>query len=132
MLIGLDITNFAGKVNEEALVGAWQSEPGLARLMYLYRSKTSIRENLESGEIEAGELTIEDNHWEISLGDPCRDLANVGWNEDIGAQIRFSDLQSFLVVFLPALHEVESDLRLFRASLLARLINAMEIDLRNL
>ena len=27
VLIGLEITEFAGKVNEEALVGAWQSEP---------------------------------------------------------------------------------------------------------
>ncbi len=129
VLIGLEITDFAGKVNEEALVGAWQSKPGLARLMYRFRPKTSIREDLESGEIEAGELTIEDYHWEISGGgDPGRDLAEVEWNEDIGAQIRFSDLQSFLVVFLPALRDVESDLRQFRASPLARLINAMEID----
>lgn len=129
VLVGLEITDFAGKVNEEALVGAWQSEPGLARLIYRFRPKTSIREDLESGEIEAGGLTIEDYHWEISGGgDPGRDLADIEWDENIGAQIRFSDLQSFLVVFLPALRDVESDLRQFRASPLARLINAMEID----
>ncbi len=129
VLVGLEITDFAGKVNEEALVGAWQSEPGLARLIYRFRPKTSIREDLESGEIESGELTIEDYHWEISGGgDPGRDLTEIEWDEDIGAQIRFSDLQSFLVVFLPALRDVESDLRQFRASPLARLINAMEID----
>ncbi|MBK1633757.1 ATP-dependent endonuclease [Thiohalocapsa halophila] len=129
VLVGLEVTDFAGKVNEEALVGAWQSEPGLARLIYRFRPKTSIREDLESGEIEAGDLTIEDYHWEISGGgDPGRDLADIEWDEDIGAQIRFSDLQSFLVVFLPALRDVESDLRQFRASPLARLINAMEID----
>jgi putative ATP-dependent endonuclease of OLD family len=129
VLVGLEITDFAGKVNEEALVGGWQSEPGLARLIYRFRPKTSIREDLESGEIEAGELTIEDYHWEISGGgDPGRDLSEIEWNEDVGAQIRFSDLQSFLVVFLPALRDVESDLRQFRASPLARLINAMEID----
>lgn len=129
VLVGLEITDFAGKVNEEALVGAWQSEPGLARLIYRFRPKTSIREDLESGEIEADGLTIEDYHWEISGGgDPGRDLAEIEWDEDVGAQIRFSDLQSFLVVFLPALRDVESDLRQFRASPLARLINAMEID----
>lgn len=129
VLIGLEITDFAGKVNEEALVGGWQSEPGLARLIYRFRPKTSIREDLESGEIEAGDLTNEDYHWEISGGgDPGRDLADIEWDEDVGAQIRFSDLQSFLVVFLPALRDVESDLRQFRASPLARLINAMEID----
>lgn len=129
VLVGLEITDFAGKVNEEALVGGWQSEPGLALLIYRFRPKTSIREDLESWEIETGDLTIEDYHWEISGGgDPGRDLAEIEWNEDIGAQIRFSDLQSFLVVFLPALRDVESDLRQFRASPLARLINAMEID----
>lgn len=129
VLIGLEITDFAGKVNEEALVGVWQSEPGLARLIYRFRPKTSIREDLDSGEIEAGDLTNEDYHWEISGGgDPGRDLAEIEWDEDVGAQIRFSDLQSFLVVFLPALRDVESDLRQFRASPLARLINAMEID----
>ena len=116
-LSGLRSPISAGKVNEEALVGAWQSEPGLARLMYRFRPKTSVREDLDSGEIEAGDLTIEDYHWEISGGgDPGRDLADIEWDEDVGAQIRFSDLQSFLVVFLPALRDVESDLRQFRVS----------------
>jgi putative ATP-dependent endonuclease of OLD family len=129
VLVGLEITDFTGKVNEEALAGAWQSKPGLSRLIYRFRPRTSVREDLASGEVEPGDLTIEDYHWEISGGgDPGRDLAEIGWNEDVGAQIRFSDLQSFLVVFLPALRDVESDLRQFRFSPLARLINAMEID----
>ena len=129
VLIGLEITDFAGKVNEEALAGAWQTKPGLARLIYRFRPRTSIREDLASEEVEPGDLTIDDYHWEISGGgDPSRDLAEIEWNEDAGTQIRFSDLQSFLVVFLPALRDVESDLRQFRLSPLARLINAMEID----
>lgn len=129
VLIGLEITDFSGKVNEEALAGAWQTKPGLARLIYRFRPRTSIREDLASDEVKPGDLTIEDYHWEISGGgDPNRDLAEIEWNEDAGTQIRFSDLQSFLVVFLPALRDVESDLRQFRLSPLARLINAMEID----
>ena len=117
VLVGLEITDFAGKVNEEALVGAWQCEPDLARLTYRFRPKTSVREDLETGDIQSGELTIEDYHWEISGGgDPARDQIELEWNEDVGAQIRFSDLQSFLVVFLPALRDVERDLRQFRAS----------------
>lgn len=112
VLIGIEITDFAGKVNEEALVGAWQSKPGLSRLIYRFRPRTSVREDLAAGEVEPGNLTIEDYHWEISSGgDPGRDLADIEWDEDVGAQIRFSDLQSFLVVFLPALRDVESDLR---------------------
>lgn len=129
VLIGLEITDFAGKTNEEALVGAWQSEPGLARLIYRYRPKLGVREDLEVEEIEPGDLTPEDYHWEIvGGGNPTSDLAEIEWDEDVGSSIRFSDLQSFLVVFLPALRDVERDLRQFRSSPLTRLIDAMEID----
>ena len=129
VLIGLEITDFTGKTNEEALVGAWQCKKGLARLMYRYRPKLSVRQDLEADEIEPGELLREDYHWEITGGgDPAHDLADIEWNEDVGSSIRFSDLQSFLVVFLPALRDVESDLRQYRGSPLARLIEAMDID----
>ena len=129
VLIGLEITDFARKTNEEALVGAWQHKPGLARLIYRYRPKLSVREDLEGGEIEPGELTREDYNWEITGGgDPEHDLADILWDQDVGSSIRFSDLQSYLVVFLPALRDVESDLRQFRSSPLARLIDAMEIQ----
>jgi putative ATP-dependent endonuclease of the OLD family len=129
VLIGLEITDFAGKINEEALVGAWQSRPRLARLIYRYRPKLGVREDLKAEEIESGSLTLTDYHWEITGGgDPANDLADIAWDEDVGSSIRFADLQSFLVVFLPALRDVESDLRQFRNSPLARLIEAMEID----
>jgi len=129
VLIGLEITDFAGKTNEEALVGAWQSKPGLARLIYRYRPKLGVREDLEAGEVEPGDLTQEDYHWEMTGGgDPASNLATIDWDEDVGSSIRFGDLQSFLVVFLPALRDVESDLRQFRNSPLARLIEAMEIS----
>ena len=129
VLVGLEITDFEGKINEEALVGAWQFKPGLARLIYRYRPKLSVREDIEDGEIEPGNLSQEDYHWEISSGgDHKRDLAEIKWDDDVGTSIRFADLQSFLVVFLPALRDVEGDLRQFRNSPLARLINAMEIE----
>ena len=103
VLIALEVVDFQGKVNEEALVGAWQSEPGLARIFYRFRPKLGIREDLEAGEIERGSLTLEDYHWEISGGgDPAHDMAGIEWNDDVGSSIRFSDLQSFQVVFLPA------------------------------
>jgi putative ATP-dependent endonuclease of the OLD family len=130
VLIALEIVDFAGKTNEEALVGAWQFKPGHARLIYRYRPKLGVREDLESKEIEPGALTRNDYHWEITGGgDSAHDPAAIEWDEDIGSSIRFADLQSFLVVFLPALRDVESDLRQFRNSPLARLIDAMEIDL---
>ena len=129
MLIALEIVDFADKTNEEALVGAWQFKPGHARLIYRYRSKLGVREDLEAEEIQPGDLTRDDYHWEITGGgDPAHDPAKIDWNQDVGSAIRFSDLQSFLVVYLPALRDVESDLRQFRSSPLARLIDAMEID----
>jgi putative ATP-dependent endonuclease of OLD family len=88
-----------------------------------------VREDLESEEIVPGSLTHEDYHWEImGGGDPADDLDDIEWNDDVGSSIRFADLQSFLVVFLPALRDVEADLRHFRNSPLARLIAAMDID----
>jgi len=129
VLIALEITDFAGKTNEEALVGAWQFKPGHARLIYRYCPKLGIREDLETKEIQPGGLKRDDYHWEITGGgDSALDPAEIEWDEDVGSSIRFGDLQSFLVVFLPALRDVESDLRQFRSSPLARLIDAMEID----
>lgn len=129
VLVALEITDFAGKTNEEALVGAWQFKPGHARVIYRYRPKLGVREDLETEEIEPGNLTRDDYQWEITGGgDPAHDPAEIDWNQDVGSSIRFSDLQSFLVIFLPALRDVESDLRQFRNSPLARLIDVMEID----
>ena len=129
VLVALEITGFKGKTNEEALVGAWQHKPGHARVVYRYRPRLDAREDLESEETKPGDLTRDDYHFEITgAGDAALDPAEVDWDEDIGTSIRFQDLQAFLVVFLPALRDVESDLRNFRSSPLARLIDAMEID----
>jgi putative ATP-dependent endonuclease of the OLD family len=98
VLICLEITDFAGKTNEEALVGAWQHKQGRARLIYRYR----VREDLETGETKPGDLTRNDYQWEITGGgDPALDPAEIDWDEDVGSSIRFGDLQSFLVVFCP-------------------------------
>jgi putative ATP-dependent endonuclease of OLD family len=129
VLVGLEIIDFAGKTNEEALVGAWQFNPGQSRLFYRFRPKLAVREDLDAGEIEPDTLKLSDYHWEIlGGGDPAYDLADIEWDDDVGSSIRFADLQSFLVVFLPALRDVEGDLRQFRSSPLARLIDAMDID----
>lgn len=129
VLIGLEIAGFCGKINEQALVGAWQIKEGLARLIFRFRPKLSVRQELEDVEVKPGTLTFDDYEWElVGGGDPAHDLASIDWNEDIGSSIRFSDLQSFLVVFLPALRDVENDLRQYRGSPLTRLIDAMDID----
>lgn len=128
VLVALEIVDFAGKVNEDALVGAWQTKPGVARLIYRFRPRLAVREALEAEEIQPGDLQLDDYHWEImGGGDPNHDLLTLKWDDDIGTSIRFADLQSFLVVHLQALRDVEGDLRQGRYSPLARLIDASDI-----
>lgn len=130
VLIGIQLTNFEGKVNEEALVSTWKTAANQARIFYRFRPKPSVREALGTGERDPGTLTLEDYAWEIrGGGDPEIDLTHIDWNdEDIGETVRFSDLQSFLIVHLAALRDVEADLRSMRYSPLARLIEACEIS----
>ena len=74
---------------------AWQSKPGHARLIYRYRPKLGVREDLEAGEIEAGDLTHDEYQWEITGGgNHAHDPAAIEWDDDIGSSIRFGDLQS--------------------------------------
>jgi putative ATP-dependent endonuclease of OLD family len=128
VLVGLEITGFAGKANEEALVHGWQMGRDHARVFYRFRPNEKAREALAHGEREAGTLTLQDYRWEIlGGGNPGIDLTDIEWDTETGSGIRFSDLQSFLVIYLPALRDVESELRQARSSPLARLIEASEI-----
>lgn len=129
VLIGIELCDFRGKVNEEALVCTWKTAADTARLYYRFRPRSSIREALQAGEIDPGELKLDDYSWEIKGGgNPATDLTKIKWDDDIGESVRFSDFQSFLVVHLPALRDVESDLRNMRHSPLRRLIDACEIE----
>jgi putative ATP-dependent endonuclease of OLD family len=130
VLIGIELTGFEGRVNEEALVSTWKTAPDRARIFYRFRPRPSVREQLASGDIAPGTLTLEDYQWEIrGGGDPAIDLTEIAWDEEgIGESVRFADLQSYLLVNLPALRDVENDLRNPRQSPLIRLIEAFEID----
>ncbi|MBB2714749.1 AAA family ATPase (plasmid) [Rhizobium sophoriradicis] len=74
-------------------------------------------------------MTLDDYAWEIrGGGNPAIDLLDLEWNEDgVGEAVRFADLQSFLVIHLPALRDVEGDLRNPRQSPLIKLIESFEI-----
>lgn len=130
VLIGIELSDFEGKVNEEALVSTWKTGADSARIFYRFRPRRHVIEKLESGEIESGTLTLEDYTWEIKAGgDPEVDLNNIEWDDDgIGENVRFGDLQSYLIVSLPALRDVEADIRNFRISPLIKLIESFDID----
>lgn len=129
VLIGLEVRGYAGNINEEALAGAWQIGHDHARLIYRFRPRSSVRERIESGDPEVEKLVLDDYQWEIvGGGDPKMDLKDISWDEDVGQSIRFQDLQAFQVVFLPALRDVESDLRQPRLSPFVKLIEAIKIS----
>ncbi|CAB3919329.1 hypothetical protein LMG1864_05269 [Achromobacter ruhlandii] len=128
VLIGLEITDYGGKVNEEALAGAWSIEPNRARLIFRFRPRPSIRERLAVADPSLGKLVLSDYQWELQGGgDAAIDLAHIAWDDDVGFGIRFSDLQAFQVVFLPALRDVENDLRHPRISPFVKLVEASSI-----
>jgi putative ATP-dependent endonuclease of OLD family len=133
VLVGVEFTSFTGHDNEEALLHGTQIGDGRARIFYRFRPKPSVRAALAHGEIEESCLTLEHYFWElIGGGNPAVDLKDIEWddeNEEIGASSLYLQyLQAYLVVFLPALRDVESDLQRMRRSPLAKLIDASEVD----
>lgn len=116
-------------MNEEALVATWKIAADRARIFYRFRPKPSVRERLANDELAARALTLEDYAWDLRAGgNPALDLAELNWDdEDVGEPVRFADLQSYLVVSLAALRDVEADLRNARISPLIRLIEALDV-----
>lgn len=131
VLIGVEFSGFQGKENEEALLHGTEIEQDRARLFYRFRPKRAVREALDRGEFD-GALTLDDFGWELSGGGNVQvDLTQIDWNHELGdlgaTNVGLQYLQSYLVVFLPALRDVEADLKSGRSSL-ARLIEASQID----
>ncbi len=133
VFIGVEFTEFEGNENEEALIHGTQIGDNRARIFYRFRPKRLIREALARGELAGMPISLEDYGWELfGGGNPAVDLTAIEWdheNADIGAtMVGLQYLQSYLVVYLPALRDVEADLHQTRRSPLARLIDASGID----
>ena len=132
VLVAVEFTGFAGNVNEEALLHGTQIGPDRARLFYRFRPRRAMREQLQAGG-PTSPMTLDDYGWELfGGGDPGADVASLEWhheNGDIGATpVSLQVLQSFLVVFLPALRDVEADLQQSRRSSLMKLMDASGMD----
>lgn len=132
VLIGAEITDFEGNDEQEALIHGNQIGENLARIFYRFRPKRLVREALASGKV-VDSISIEDYAWEISGGgNPSVDLPNIEWDhesDEFGAHpVQLQHLQAYLVVFLPALRDVEADLQQTRRSWLVRLIEASGVS----
>jgi putative ATP-dependent endonuclease of OLD family len=132
VLIGVEFTGFRGRDNEEAMLHGTQIGDDRARLFYRFRPKRAVREAMAARARGPNTLTLADYAWELAGGgNPAIGLHQIQWNTDndaIGASnVGLQYLQSFLVVYLHALRDVENDLRNIRQSPLAKLIEASDI-----
>lgn len=128
ILISLEFQDFADKPSEEAMVNDWSVGDGIARLSYRFRPRRIIRQQITNGEREEDGLSIDDYGWELSGGSGGTDPLTVKWNQDFGISVRFEELQqSFLVVLMKPLRDVEQELRQSRTSPLGRLLAAANI-----
>jgi len=129
VLVSVELTDYIGKPEECALCGLWEVEPNRARITYRFRPHQSAREAIERGERQQNSLTIDDYRWELSAGSSGadNDPATVEWNAPCGNSVRFQELQAFKIDFLPALRDVENDLRHAQKSPLSRLLSVLDI-----
>jgi len=128
VLVSVEFTGFADKASEEAMVEGWHIADDLARLTYRFLPKSKVRQAILDGERPDNALTIDDYHWTIRGGGGEIDPATVAWDRDFGRGFRFEELQqSFLVILMKPLRDVEQELRERRASPLARLLTAADV-----
>ena len=127
-IVSVEFSDYADKPNEEALVADWHIGNDIARLSYRFRPKRKVRQEIAAGDRQPTDLLIDDYGWEICGGGGNIDPLTVQWNEDFGVSVRFEELQqSFLVVFMKPLRDVEQELRQSRSSPLGRLLAATDI-----
>lgn len=125
-IVSLEFSDYDERENERALVGLWEDWMGQARITYRFRPKESVRNQIQREERPPEHLTLDDYHWEITGGGDV-DPASLQWYEPMGQSVRFSDLQYFSLVYLPALRDVERDLRQTRISPLNRLMSVSDL-----
>ena len=128
VVVSVEIRDYKDDDNECALVGCCEIEDNLARLSYRFRAKTKTRDEIQSGEREPLGLShFEDYHFEMTGGGD-NDPATVEWDEPLGSNLRFADLQAFQVEYLPALRDVQQSLRQSYSSPLGRLLSVSDIS----
>lgn len=129
VLVAVEFTGFADAENEEAMVFGYHIQDDVARISYRFRPRRNVRDEISSGQRKPENLSLADDYrWEI-VGGGTTDPAVVDWNEDWGTSVRFEELsQSFLVVTMTALRDVEQRLRHQNSSPLFQLLSPDDID----
>lgn len=126
-LVSVEFAGFAAKPSEEAMVFGFHVSDDVARITYRFRPRRDIREAIKSGEHPGTHLAIDDYRWELTGGGAV-DPATATWSDEFGKSVRFEELQqSYLVVFMEALRDVNQRLRQSRFSPLGRLLTSSDV-----
>ena len=132
ILIAIEFTDFTADINQEAMLHGCQSDENgeVATIFYRFRPGRRARSEIEAEIRDPSSMVLDDYEWEIRGGTNGTPLDDIEWNTDAGSDYAaFSHLgQSYLLVFLKALRDVEHELRNTRFSPLAQLLNEESIS----
>lgn len=132
VLIALEFSDFIHDVNQEAMLHGCQSnEAGdVATVIYRYRPGRRTRAAIEVGDTDAENLVLDDYEWEVRGGTSGTALEAIEWDTEVGGDyFSLGHLQqSYLIVFLKALRDVELELRNSRMSPLVQLLNEEDVS----
>ena len=127
VIVSLEYKDFTAKPAQEGMLMHCIVSPDLARITYRFRPRREIIEAIKAKTHPGTGLTIDDYRYEIRGGGAI-DPATAKWDDDFGKWISFDDLQqSYLVVFMEPLRDVEQRLRQARSSPLAKLLTTADI-----
>lgn len=128
ILIAVEFSEFTGNAAQEALPFDALIGPDKARLTFRFRPIATVREALANGQADALPLNLASYRWEMVGGGEDVNLSVVGWADDFGTYFRTEILQqSFLVVLMGALRDVESSLAQTRSSPLQQIVEQKKI-----
>ncbi len=126
-IVSVEFKGFTAKPSQEGMLMNCVVSPDLARITYRFRPRKEIIEGIRAKTHPGTGLTIEDYRYEIRGGGAINP-AEAKWDDDFGKWISFDDLQqSYLVVFMEPLRDVEQRLRQIRSSPLAKLLTTADI-----
>ena len=129
VIVSVEFADFEESINCQALVSTWKVDDlDVARLTYRFRPRFSFREKHEHND-EIDQLNLEtDYEWRLT-GGGFKDIREFEWHEDIGAAVRFGDLQAFKLEYLKDLRDVLQDLQRDRTSPLRKIIRIRDKDI---
>jgi putative ATP-dependent endonuclease of the OLD family len=126
-LVSVEFAGYSKNPSQQALVFGFDIEEDVARITYRFRPRSDVREAIKAGTHPGTGLSIDDYRWELRGGGNI-DPVTVSWVDDFGRSVRFEELQqSYLVVFMEALRDVDQRLRQSRHSPLARLLSTSDV-----